>query len=56
MKIKDLNKYKDVESELLKILSEELARNIDREIIKSLGVEMRIDKYKRILDKIRASE
>lgn len=55
MKIEDLNKYKDVESELSRILSEELARNIDKEIMKSLGVEMRKDKYKRILDKIRSS-
>lgn len=55
MKIKDLNKYKDVEDDLLKILSEELAKNIDREIMKSLGIEIRLDKYKRILSKIRAS-
>ena len=30
---------KDIESELTKILSEELAREIDREILKSLGIE-----------------
>jgi hypothetical protein len=56
MKIKDLNNHKDAESELLKILSEELARNIDREILKSLGIDSRSTKIKRLLDKFKSFE
>lgn len=40
----------DIESELTKILSEELAKSIDRDILMSLGIEP--DKNKRRKNKI----
>jgi hypothetical protein len=55
--MQDLNKYsKDAESELLKILSEELAKSIDKEIMKSLGLESRKEKIRDILEKFKAFE
>lgn len=43
---------KDIESELTKILSEELAKGIDREILRSLGVFERPFKRKNSINKI----
>lgn len=40
----------DIESELTKILSEELAKSIDKEILRGLGIEP--DKNKRRKNKI----
>lgn len=40
----------DVEDQLLSALSEELAKNIDREILRGLGIEP--DKNKRRMNKI----
>ena len=54
MKIKDLNNH--VESDILKILSEELTREIDKEILKSLGIDSRSTKIKRLLDKFKSFE
>lgn len=43
---------KDIESELTKILSEELAKEIDREILKSLGILERPMRRKNSINKI----
>lgn len=43
---------KDIESELTKILSEELAREIDREILKDLGILERPMRRKSSINKI----
>lgn len=43
---------KDIESELTKILSEELAREIDREILKDLGILERPMRRKNSINKI----
>jgi hypothetical protein len=52
--IQDISHYGiDAEEELLKILSEELAKSIDSEIIKSIRKPSKIDKIKNILEKIK---
>jgi hypothetical protein len=43
---------KDIESELTKILSEELAREIDREILKDLDILERPIRRKKSINKI----
>ena len=47
---------KDIESELTKILSEELAKEIDREILKSLGILERHMRRKNSINKIYKNE
>jgi hypothetical protein len=47
----------DVAAELTKILSEQLAKEIDKEILKGLGIEPRNKRRKNSIDKIfRSSE
>lgn len=43
---------RDIESELTKILSEQVAREIDREILNSLGVFVRPVRRKNSINKI----
>lgn len=43
---------KDIESELTKILSEELAKEIDKQILNSLGIFVRPMKRKNSVNKI----
>lgn len=43
---------KDIESELTKILSEQIAKEIDREILKSLGILERPIRRKNSINKI----
>jgi predicted HAD superfamily phosphohydrolase YqeG len=43
---------KDIESELTKILSEQIAKEIDREIIRNLGLEPRNKRRKKSINKI----
>ena len=51
--IQDLNSYGlDIEDELTKILSDEIAKSIDLEIMKQI-IGTKPDKIKRILEKIK---
>lgn len=44
-KIQDINQFGlDVESDIISILSDELSKSIDKEILKGMGLELEINK------------
>ncbi len=46
----------DIESELTSMLSEELAKSIDAEIMKKLFSDNKLDKINRIIEKIKIKD